>query len=117
MITLIHPWPDKSLSPNARKVWQSKSTAVKKARADAYFLAKQSGLQMRPGLVRMSLTFNPPDKSHRDLDNLGSRCKAMIDGVFQALELNDHCIIELRYIRGQICKPDGQVVMVIVEAN
>jgi hypothetical protein len=117
MITLILDWPDKALSPNSRAKW-AKIAAVKQARADAYLLAKEAGVQMRPGLVRMSLTFYPPDGRLYDLDGLGSRCKAAIDGVFQALELNDHCVVELRYIRGQICREGkGSVQMIIVEAN
>ena len=115
MLTLILPWPDPALSPNHRSRW-GKVKAVNAARWEACVLAKEAGVQMRPGLVKMSLTFYPPDKRQYDLDNLGARCKAAIDGVFQALELDDHCIVELRYIRGRICK-GGSVEMRIVEAK
>lgn len=115
MITIKLPWPSHDLSPNSRAKWK-RIKAVTAARDEAYLLAMQAGLKMRPGTVRMSLTFNPPSRRHFDLDGLGSRMKSAQDGVFDALGMDDHSIIELRYIRGQICK-GGSVEMRIVEAK
>jgi crossover junction endodeoxyribonuclease RusA len=75
MINLILPWPSHDLSPNSRAKWK-RIKAVTAARDEAYLLAIQAGLKMRPGTVRMCLTFNPPNRRRYDLDGLGSREKA-----------------------------------------
>lgn len=96
IITL--PWPHKDLSPNARKHWGAKATAKKKAREDAH-LATLEAAGSAIGALRASLAgegpipvrivFYPPDKRHRDDDNMVGSAKAARDGIADALQVND----------------------------
>lgn len=96
LITL--PWPDKSLSPNARKHWAALAGAKKKAREAAHY-ATLEALGVRAGDARASLagegrialtvTFYPPDKRRRDDDNMVAAFKASRDGIADALQVDD----------------------------
>lgn len=96
--TIVLPWPDKRLSPNARIHWRPKAAVTAKARADAHFLALEAaGYSL--GAIRTTLageapialrvTFYPPDKRHRDDDGMVSMFKAARDGIADALQVND----------------------------
>lgn len=84
------PWPNRILSPNARAHWAVLSKAKRKARVDAYWLAKAE----RPGVPSaaplVSLDFLPPDNRRRDLDNLIASMKAALDGIAEAMGCDDH---------------------------
>lgn len=84
------PWPDKVLSPNARVHWSRKAKATKAARDAAYWLTWQEvGRNMNWPGARISLTFCPPDKRRRDADNLLASCKGVLDGISDALGIDD----------------------------
>jgi crossover junction endodeoxyribonuclease RusA len=88
-------WPDKDLSPNARKDYRQKAKLVSIARQLACVLtigerewwhahvSPDSPLETR-------LIFYPPDKRKRDIDNLLASMKSSLDGIFDALETNDN---------------------------
>ena len=92
------PWPDKLLSPNARQHWAALSAAKKKARRDAHY-ATLEALGGRACEVRalvdgetplpVTVRFFPPDRRHRDADNMVASMKAAIDGFADALGVND----------------------------
>lgn len=92
MLTLTLPWPPKELSPNARKHWRGLAKA-KKAYRDACRV--ETLLQCRPGYLRLpermhlTMDFVPPDRRKRDRDNLVASMKAGLDGVADALGIND----------------------------
>lgn len=120
MITLTLPWPSSKLSPNNSKTRWHKLAAIQDAKALAWArtrMSEYSNGALQGQRLHLTVTFFPPNRRHFDLDNLAGRCKAYQDGIFLALGLDDQRIDEARYIRGQICKPDGQVVMVIEEAK
>lgn len=86
------PWPNKGLSPNARLHWAAKSRLAKKAKADAYALALAAARSqpVEPaGYVKVAIEFCPPDRRGRDLDNMLSSLKWALDGIAQALGVND----------------------------
>ena len=86
MISL--PWPHKNLNPNSRVHWAQKSKQVKQHRMWAGTLATQE--KVKSGVVvTLSFHFYPPDNRRRDLDNMLSMCKAYIDGISDALGLDD----------------------------
>lgn len=91
-ITIILPWPDSNLMPNRKngKHWGSSQAAKVRARQDGYLAAKAA---MKGPLVKartpLSITFYAPDARRRDLDNLLSSCKSALDGVAQALGIDD----------------------------
>lgn len=96
MITILRialPWPDRVLHPNSRAHWRALATAKKKARADAYLLAIDAGCRRMQlpgsGPLRLWLDFSPPDRRRRDLDGCVSSMKATIDGIADALGIDD----------------------------
>ena len=94
------PWPDRALSPNARKKWR-KIQAVTQARNDAFLLARETlgplwGTVGEPDLecreLQLRLVLYPPTRRHYDQDNTIAANKAALDGVCQALQIDDHAI-------------------------
>lgn len=84
------PWPPKELSPNARVHWAAKNRAVKLYRENCVWLTKAAGLRVDwGGIVHAFITFYPPDRRHRDDDNLVAAFKSGRDGVAQALGIDD----------------------------
>jgi crossover junction endodeoxyribonuclease RusA len=89
------PWPDMKLMPNKSKgrAWQSASKIRAEQRAAAV-LCTQAALQTTGeksyiGNIPLSLLYLSPDKRHRDLDNLLAASKPIIDGLAQALGVDD----------------------------
>ncbi len=91
-LTITLPWPDASLMPNRKngRHWTSTSKAKDTARAAGFFATKQvcAGFEAE-GNIPLSITFVAPDKRHRDLDNLLACTKSALDGMADALGVND----------------------------
>lgn len=88
MITL--PWPAKELSPNARVHWAQKSKAAKLAKQYAFVHAKEARLASHgQGKVTLYMEFVKPSKRRNDLDNMIASCKAYIDGIAEAIGIDD----------------------------
>lgn len=109
VFTVTLPWPDPSLSPNRKNGnhWGSVNKAKGKRLVDARALTLQAmaktGYIPPSGLVPLVLTFVAPDKRRRDLDNLLASMKADMDGLSQALGIDDQMFepITLRRERGK----------------
>jgi hypothetical protein len=91
-VVAIYPWPDRRLSPNGNKSgWRKKHSATKAARTDAYHIT----MREHKKLARMNdkpelwIEFYPPDNRRRDVQNTIASCKAMIDGIADALRHDD----------------------------
>lgn len=112
-------WPDSALLPNRRlgKHWTSTNTAKVKAKESAYYATKQAiGAWKAPdGPTHLSILFCPPDKRHRDLDNCLSSCKAMLDGMAQALQIDDSRFRPVMLDWGPSGKPGCVIVAVGVK--
>lgn len=90
MNELILPFPDARLSPNRRMDRRWLTNVRQIARNTGYFLTKDAGLTVPDKTpLHLYLTFCPPDHRRRDIDNLLSSSKATIDGIFQALGVDD----------------------------
>jgi len=92
------PWPDKALSPNARVHWARKagiSSRARNAAGWATVLALGGEKQSLPlgARVAVSVVFFPPDKRHRDMDNLVASMKASFDGIADAIGIDDRHFI------------------------
>jgi crossover junction endodeoxyribonuclease RusA len=88
--TLHLPWPARPLWANDRSHWRKRSAAVKKARHDAWVLALDAGI--KPGSIARPLlrfAFHPPTRRLPDLQNMPHTCKAAIDGIADALAMDD----------------------------
>lgn len=87
---IVLPWPPAELSPNARVHWAAKSRAAKAYRSACFWIAKRDGKRIEhDGRLHVTLEFVPPDRRHRDRDNMLASCKAMLDGVADALGVDD----------------------------
>lgn len=95
MIVVELPFPPKELSPNSRLHWAVVSKAKKSYRSRAQlttqFVANnwQLGGWKPTGKIKISYTFYPSANRHYDFDNLISRMKAGMDGIADALGIND----------------------------
>lgn len=88
--TVILPWPPKELSPNAKLHWAKKAKFTKGYRHTAWALALEAKVTCnKDEKVEMEITFYPPDKRHRDYDNMVASIKAGLDGLADALQVND----------------------------
>lgn len=91
-IKIILPWPAMALMPNRRngRHWTSTTKARDSSRALGYFAAKAVCERFECiGNVPVSITFYAPDKRGRDLDGLLSSLKHALDGIADALGVND----------------------------
>lgn len=100
---IILSWPKPQLSPNARVHWSKKAKAVKAYRQEAYYLSQHLRMFIITAPVKMTITFCPPDKRRRDRDNLIASCKAMMDGIADALLIDDSNF-EPTYRMGEVVK-------------
>lgn len=68
-----------------------RANAAKAYRTQAYWTVRAAGLQVpADGEVMLSVTFNPPDKRRRDLDGMFASAKSGLDGIADALAVNDY---------------------------
>lgn len=109
---IILAWPDKKLSPNSRLHWSVKAKATKIARAAAGWATKDAGEKINgDGAIYLHVYFYPPDKRKRDGTNMLASCKAIFDGIADALGVDD-----VRFkVTYEVCKPIplGQVRIII----
>lgn len=88
MISL--PWPPKELSPNASCKLKDKMRAQKQYRDTCWALtlqAKPVVTSKRP--ILLTITFFPPDRRGRDLDNMIGSFKRGQDGLALAIRVDD----------------------------
>lgn len=103
------PWPDKSLSPNARVHYMALARVKKAYSAECFWLTR-STIRQDPGSRRhLRITFCPPDQRPRDLDNMLASIKYGLDGFSQAVGIDDS-EWSISIARGQPGKP-GKVIV------
>lgn len=89
-VTIELPWPPSALSPNSRGHWAIKARHAKKYRADSRVLCMAVGLRkMTAEALSLRVTFQPPDRRARDLDNMLASIKAGLDGIADATGVDD----------------------------
>jgi len=118
MLSVTLPFPDRRLNPNNSKGrhWASAVALRRAARVSAAHLTRIAGTghQFEPGQeLALVITFIQPDRRARDRDNLLAACKPMLDGVADALGVNDSQF-EPVTIRREYGKKPGCVVVEIM---
>lgn len=84
------PWPPACLSPNGRAHWGKKAKAAAKTRRDASIACQAAGVRALPwSAMHVQITFHPATKRAFDLDNAVARCKSLLDGVSDAVGIDD----------------------------
>jgi crossover junction endodeoxyribonuclease RusA len=114
-------WPVPALRPNGgRGHWAAHHRATKKAKAEAFWLARAAG--WKPGTVPaegpigLRFQFFATCRRNRDDDNLVASMKAARDGLAEALGIDDarfRCIVEVVY---PLDRPKRGFVMATIEA-
>jgi crossover junction endodeoxyribonuclease RusA len=84
------PWPPSLLNPNRKTHWAVKSKAAKSYKEACFYITKQENIVIDwDGDIHLWIDFYPPDKRHRDDDNVISSFKSGRDGIADALGVND----------------------------
>lgn len=111
------PWPDRVLHPNARTHHMAKAKVAKAVRLQAFYTALSATPFDAPeqGNVLVTMDFFPPDSRRRDLDGMLSASKNQLDGIADAIKVNDNRFALL--IRRQDPAPPHGKVVVTVEAR
>ncbi|MDH2092688.1 endonuclease [Rhizobium pusense] len=88
------PWPDKRLSPNSRYHWAQVARAKKAAKRTAHYTVLEAGIgKINATAINVKLSFYPPSKRHYDADNLIASHKAALDGISDAIGIDDRKFI------------------------
>jgi crossover junction endodeoxyribonuclease RusA len=94
-VTFDLPWFPKELSPNSRCHWATVAKHKKIYREAAFIMTKVALVKDGATLpepdarVHITLEFYPPSKRRYDLDNCLAAMKAGLDGVSDALKIDD----------------------------
>ena len=83
------PWFNPCLAPNRPKHFREKGAARKKQRAEAKLIASTIRFKPSGETLALSITFHPPTGHRRDLDNCLASIKGALDGIADALEVDD----------------------------
>ena len=95
MIEIVLGWPPSDLSPNKRLHWAKLAAAKKQYRKNCLSASREQLKKYRgvteniPEKLVLEMTFIPPDSRSYDRDNLVARMKSGIDGLSDALRIND----------------------------
>lgn len=103
---IILDWPAKVLSPNARVHWAVKAKAAKLYRKQAFLICRNENIVIPESINKLHvfIDFYPPDKRNRDADNLLSSLKNALDGIAEAIGVNDRRFICHPYLKDKIEK-------------
>jgi len=95
-VLIVLPYPDRRLSPNARLHYRALAKVKAMARQEAKILATvaiplrvKKELAASEDKIPITVRIYPPDNRHRDADNAFASCKAALDGIADALCVND----------------------------
>lgn len=108
VITL--PWPPTVLRPNDTSHWSKKAKAKAKYKEWCYWATKLSKVRIADEKVHLYLTFHPPSRRRYDADNLLASIKSGIDGLAEALGVNDRIFSPITVQIADFCKR-GKIVI------
>jgi crossover junction endodeoxyribonuclease RusA len=121
IIPITLGWPSADLSPNARVHWARLARAKKVARSEAFFqvleMRRFRGYLPKVELsVTAQVTFYPPNLVRRDVDNFIARIKPHLDGIADAIGVDDSKWTWAAPVMAAPEKPARVVVTLTVEA-
>lgn len=104
---LVLPWPDRALHPNSRGHWSKRAKAAKAARAKACLMAKAAGwgrVAWPDGPLHVWLDGYPTDRRRRDADGLLSSLKPWLDGIADAMQIDDRRFVPHPWVKPEVRK-------------
>lgn len=116
-LTIVLPYPHGDLTPNGRRHFRKVAELRAAAKSDGANCAKVAlggapSTFSQDDTLRALVTFRPPTKARRDLDNVFSGTKAYLDGVCAALGVDDSRIQRATLQWGEKVK-GGEVVLTL----
>lgn len=108
------PWPPRELHPNARGSWKGRHGKVHAYRSTAKALTQHwcNITDATPyARLHLDLTMCQPDARRRDVDGMLSAVKAGLDGIFDAIGVDDSRVASVTVRRGEPNKRDPGVVV------
>lgn len=105
------PFPPVELSPDSRKhrAVMARAKKVYRASSRLYCFQALKGRKVQADRVVVTLVFYPPDKRRRDKDNLLARMKAGIDGIADAVGIDDSRFDYAPWRIAETTVPQGRV--------
>lgn len=86
------PWFPSACKPNSREHWAAVAKAKRNYRHACWAITKEAmqgqELDLKPP-INLKLTFIPPNRHAHDLDNLLAAFKAGLDGISDAIKIDD----------------------------
>lgn len=83
------PWPPKGLQPHAKGHWRPKASATRAYRNTCGWEARLAKVKADPTAV-LAFRFCPPNRARRDMQNMPGQMKPLIDGIADAMGVDDH---------------------------
>lgn len=113
MTRLVLPWPPSMNNLTAvvrgRKILSSRGRTY---RANALAAIQEQGSpKLGEARLRVELLLNPPTAARRDVANFEKACVDAL--VFANVMSDDSQIDDLRIVRGEVLRPDGQVIVLL----
>lgn len=109
MREMVIPWPDRALHPNARVHWSKRSGAAKAARMAGSLVARKCGALSAQvpaaGFLQVWIDGYAQDRRRRDADGLLSSLKPWLDGIADALGVDDRRFVPHPWIKDEVRKP------------
>ena len=123
MIEIKLPFPDKKLSSNARLHWKAKLSAKAIARNVGYFACYEMMTEGRNNIIdsladkklAIFIKVHAPNNRRHDILNVGDNLKYYIDGICEALGIDDYIFDIAIIYRGKVDAPKGKVIIRICE--
>ena len=106
VVTLEWPWPEKRLWPNRRAHWRE----LHAARQQSRLVARAGAMHvLRPGetienYIPLTLEFCPPANRRFDRDNALAALKGHLDGLAEALRVDDTLFEPITLRRGPVIR-------------
>lgn len=107
MNELVLPWPSRDLHPNSRVHWSKRAKAAKQARFDAAYYATGHGLgriKWPEGPLHVWIDGYPTDRRRRDADGLLSSMKPWLDGIADAMGVDDRRFVPHPWVKDEVRK-------------
>lgn len=111
MNEIVLPWPSRDLHPNSRGHWSKRARAAKKARAEAQVIARAALWHKRDwpeGRLHVWIDGYAKDRRRRDHDGFLSSLKPTLDGIADAIGIDDCRFVPHPWIKDEVRKP-GEV--------
>lgn len=112
---IVLSWPHSTLSPNARGHWRKKQSAKTAYKLEGFASARDNPIKLNSE-YHLKITFYPPDKRPRDLDNMFGSLKYALDGIATGWGINDKSFKVITLYVGEVFK-GGKVTIEVLNGN